>query len=80
MKIPELVYNGPQSDKSGRVHFNFWLYASVSHLLFFFSNLCVHSVQSRQKVKLNNAIVHSSIIVVHGRERERVLSICVCTV
>ena len=31
--------------------------------------LCVYSVQCRQKVKLNSAIVPSGIIVVHGRER-----------
>ena len=30
----------------------------------------MYSVQCRQKVKLNNANVHSSIIVVHEREKE----------
>ena len=46
-------------------------------LFFLLSNLCVHSVQSRQKVKLNNANVHSSITVVHEREKESAINMCV---
>ena len=56
MKIKELVYNRPNLIRSqvGSVCFSF--------ISFFSSNLCVYSVQCRQKVKLNNANVHSSIM------------------
>ena len=37
----------------------------------------MYSVQCRQKVKLSNASVHSSIIVVHKRENESDISMCV---
>ena len=60
-----------------RVRFNFWLYASVAYLLFFPPTLCVYSVQCRQKVKLNNANVYSSIIVQHEREKESGIIMCV---
>ena len=36
----------------------------------------MYSVQCRQKVKLNNASVHSSIIVVHEREKESAIIMC----
>ena len=57
MKIQELVYNRPNliSDKKS---------APPPHP----PNLCVYSVQCSQKVKLNNANVHSSIIAAHERE------------
>ena len=51
------------------------------HIFFFFllfSDLCVRSVQSRQKVKLNNANVHSSITEsARKRERECYKYVCV---
>ena len=67
MKIQELVYSRPN------------LIGSVStfgcmlqfRIFFFLSPTYVYSVQCRQKVKLNNANVHSSIIVEHEREKER---------
>ena len=36
----------------------------------------MYSVQCRQKVKLNNASVDSSITVVHEREKESALIMC----
>ena len=39
--------------------------------------MCVYSVQCRQKVKLNNANVHSSNIVEHEREKESAIIMCV---
>ena len=68
MKIQELVYSRP--NLIGSVSTFGYMPASVSYLLFSFSNLCVYSVQCRQKVKLNNANVHSSIIVEHERKKE----------
>ena len=46
-------------------------------IFIFFSNLGVYSVQCRQKVKLNNANVHSIIIAVHEREKESAVLMCV---
>ena len=37
----------------------------------------MYSVQCRQKVKLSNANVHSSIILEHGREKESAIIMCV---
>ena len=56
------------------------------HFLFL-SNLWVYSAQCRQKVKLNNANVHSNIIVLHEREKDECynymgvqfsVGICIC--
>ena len=37
----------------------------------------MYSVQCRQKVNLNNADVHLSIIVMHKREKESAINVCV---
>ena len=78
MKIQELVYNRPNLIRSrvGSVS-TFGCMLQFRIFFFFFFNLCVYSVQCRQKVKLNNASVHSSIIVVHEREKESAIIICV---
>ena len=56
------------------------------HFLFL-SNLWVYSAQCRQKVKLNDANVHSNIIVLHEREKDECynymgvqfsVGICIC--
>ena len=51
MKVQELVYNKAQSDKSGRVSVNFWLYASVSYLFFLFSPtyVCIKSSAGKKQ-------------------------------
>ena len=78
VKIQELVYNRPNLIRSevGSVS----TFGCVLQFRFFFSflfsNLCVYSVQCRQKVKLNNANVHLSIIVVHKREKESDINMC----
>ena len=76
MKIQELVYSRPN------------LLGSVSTfhcmlqfcIFFFLSPTCVYSVQCRQKVKLSNANMHSSIIVEHRREKECYNYVCVFSV
>ena len=68
MKIQELVYNRPnliRSQVGSVATFDCMLQFRI---FFFFSNLCVYSVQCRQKVKLNNANVLSSIIVSSTKE------------
>ena len=79
VKIQELVNNRPNLIRSqvGSISsFGHTLQFRI-FLILFFSNLCVYSVQCRQKVKLNNASVHSSIIVMHKREKESAIIICV---
>ena len=78
VKIQELVYNRPSLIRSqvGSVStFGHTLQFRI-FLILFFSNLCVYSVQCRQKVKLNNANVHSSIVM-HKREKESAIIMCV---
>ena len=74
MKIQELVYSGP--NLIGSVS-TFGCMLQFRIFFFSFSDLCVYSVQCRQKVKLNNASVHSSIVAEHRREKEK---LCVCSV
>ena len=71
MKIQELVYNRPNLIRSqvGSVS-TFGCMLQFHIFLFSPSDLCVYSVQCRQKVKLSNASVHSSIIAEHEREKE----------
>ena len=77
MKIQELVCNRPNLiSQVGSVS----TFACMLQFRIFFTpppNLCVYSVQCRQKVKLNNASVHSSIIEVHKREKESAIVMCV---
>ena len=75
MKIQELVYNRPSLIRSQVGSFQL-LVVCFSFISSFFS-LCVYSVQWRQKVKLNNANMHSSIIVEHEREKESAIIMCV---
>ena len=53
MKIQELVYNRPQSDKSGRVHFNLWLYVQFRIFFFFLLQLmcAFSSVQAKSQTE-----------------------------
>ena len=75
MKIQELVYNRPNLIRSqGQFQL---LVVCFSFIYFFSSNMCVYSVQCRQRGKLNNANVHSSIIVQHEREKESSITMCV---
>ena len=69
MKIQELVYNRPNLIRIqvGSVS-TFGCMLPFHIFFFFFSSLCVYSVQCRQKGKLDNANVHSNIIVEHERE------------
>ena len=72
IKIQELVYSRPN------------LIGSISTfgcmlqfcIFFFLSPTCV-CIQCRQKVKLDNASVPSSIIVEHRREKESAIILCV---
>ena len=82
MMIQELAYSRPNLIRSqvGSVStFGCILQFRLFLFSFFFSlfNLHVYLVQCRQKVKLNNANVHSSIIVEHKREKESAIIMCV---
>ena len=77
MKIKELVYNRPNLIRS-----QVRSVLTSGYMLQFRippppPNLPVYSVQCRQKVKLNSANVHSSIIAVHEREKESAIIMCV---
>ena len=81
MKIQELVYNRPNLIRShvGSVSTFGQFQASVLYLLFFLPTQCNQCVFSQcwQKVKLNNASVHSSIIEKCTKERECYNYVCV---
>ena len=81
MQIQELVYNRPNLIRShvGSVSTFGQFQASVLYLLFFLPTQCNQCVFSQcwQKVKLNNASVHSRIIVEHEREKESAIIMCV---
>ena len=78
-KIQELVYNRPNLIGSRVGSVSTFGCMLQFRIFFLFSNLCVYSVQCRKKVKLNNANgnVYSSIVVVHEREKESVIIMCV---
>ena len=75
MKIQDLVYGRPNLIRSQVGSVSTFGCMLQFRIFFFSSDLCVYSVQCRQKVKLSNANVHSSIIVEHEKlkERKRVL-------
>ena len=77
VKIQELVYNRPNLIRSQVGSVSTFGCMLQFRIFFFLSNLYVYSVHCRQKVKLNNAYVHSSIIVVHEREKESAIIMCV---
>ena len=76
MKIQNLVCNRPNLIRS-RVGSVSTFGCMLQLYLLFPPNSCVYSVQCRQKVKLSNASVHSSIVVVHEREKEGAIIMCV---
>ena len=79
MQLQELVYNRLNMIRSQVGSVSTFGCICFSYISSFFSNLCVYSVQCRQKVKLSNGNVHSStcIIVEHKREKECYNYVCV---
>ena len=77
MKIQELVYNRPNLIRSQVGSVSTFGCMLQFRIFFSLSNLCVYSVQCRQKVKLNNANVHSGIIVSITKEKESAIIMCV---
>ena len=77
MQLQELVYNRLNMIRSQVGSVSTFGCICCNYISSFFSNLCVYSVQYRQKVKLSNGNVHSSIIVEHKREKESAIIMCV---
>ena len=67
MKIQKLVYSRPNLIRS-QVGSVLTFACMLQFRIFFFLQLVYVLVQCRQKVKLNNANVHSSILAEHERE------------
>ena len=77
-RIKGLVYNRPNLIRSQVGSVSTFGCMLQFHIFFFLQLMCVYSVQCRQKVKLSNANVHSSIIVGRAWKRETESAIIMC--